>query len=150
MDADDPRRRPPSVIVCAISTAVATVVAYLCWLGVSTQTSLSRTAHEPNSDQPWQVVGLTITLLLIGGVVGWLGLPVTATVVIPAAATACFTFTALRDPAADGTSAALALLILVGGLVATAAAAFSAHRFAEAANQTMGRWQRPKTASTMR
>jgi hypothetical protein len=36
MDADHPRRQTPSVLAYAASTGVATVVAYVSWLGVST------------------------------------------------------------------------------------------------------------------
>jgi hypothetical protein len=151
MDADHPRRHTPSVLVCAASTAVATVVAYLSWLGVSTDNTLGRDANETGGPhQTWQVVGLCITLLLVAGVVGWLGQPGTATVVIPAATACCFTFVALRDPAAHAIWAVWALLILFGGLVPIGVTAYSGRKIAELANQTIRRWQQPRTADTTR
>jgi hypothetical protein len=150
MDADHPRRQTPSVLACAASTAVATVVAYLSWLGVSTNNTLGQDANGSGPYQRLQLVGLAITLLLVAAVVGWLGQPGTATVVIPAATTCCFMFIAVRDPAAHAAWAVWACFILIGGLVLIGATAYSGHKMAGLANQTIRRWQQPRTADKTR
>jgi hypothetical protein len=150
MDAENPRHQTPSVLVCAASTAVATVVAYLSWLGVSTDKTVGQDGPQTGPYQTWQVVGLTITLVLLAGVVGWLGQPLAATVVIPPTAVACFGFIAMRDPAANGTWTVGALLILFGGLVGIGATAYSVHRVAGLAKQAINRLQLPRTAGTTR
>jgi hypothetical protein len=148
MDADHPRRQTPSVLAYATSASVATVVAYLSWLGVSTNNSFGQDANGPGPYQTWQVVGLAITLLLVAAVIGWLGQPGTATVVIPAAAICCFTFIALPDPAADARWTLWALLMLVGGLVLIGVTAYAGHKIAGLARQAIHRWQQPRTAET--
>jgi hypothetical protein len=145
MDAEHPRRQTPPVLVCAASTAVATVVAYLSWLGVSTDPT-GQHGHRIGSYQTWQVVGLAITLALLAGVVGSLGQPRTATAVIPPVATACFGFIAIRDPAADRTWIVGALLILIAGVVAIGATAYLMDKVAGLAKHGVDHLQRPTRA----
>jgi hypothetical protein len=150
MDAEYPRRQTPPVLVCAASTAVATVVAYLSWLGVSTDPRVGQHGHRIGHYQTWQVVGVAITLVLLAGVVGSLGQPRTATAVIPPVATACFGFIAVRDPAADRTWIVGALLILIGGVVAIGATAYLVDKVAVLAKHGINQLQRPRSGGTTR
>jgi hypothetical protein len=150
MDAGYPRRQTPPVLVCAASTAVATLVAYLSWLGVSTDPAVGQHGHRIGPYQTWQVVGLAITLVLLAAVVGSLGQPRAATAVIPTVATACFGFIAVRAPAADGTWTVGALVILIGGLVAIGATAYLADKVAGRAKHAINHLERPRTGGTTR
>ncbi|MEP6526335.1 MAG: hypothetical protein ABJA86_04150 [Nocardioidaceae bacterium] len=150
MDAGYPRRQTPPVLVCAASTAVATVVAYLSWVGVSTDPTVGQHGHRIGPYQTWQVVGLAITLVLLAGVVGSLGQPRTATAVIPIVATACFGFIAVRDPAADRMWTVGALLILIGGLVAIGATAYLVDKVVGLAKHAINNLKRPRTGGTTR
>jgi di/tricarboxylate transporter len=150
MDARNPRRRTPSVLVCAASTALATVVAYLSWLGVSTDKTVGQHGHQIGPYQTWQVVALAVTLVLVAGVVGSLRQPRTATAVIPAVATACFGLIAVRDPAADTSWAVGALLVLIAGLVGIGAAAYSVDKVVGLTEHTINHLQRTRAGGTTR
>jgi len=95
----DPRASVWGVLA---ATVVITLVAYLGWLAWDQrQTRIPGTSSFEGPYDPWQVIGLAVTLVLLAVVVTWVGRGWVAVVVIPVVLTVAWSIDAAGDNSTD-------------------------------------------------
>jgi hypothetical protein len=117
-----------SALLTAGGVALATVAAYLLWLGWDQHYDRAPDGSVTGPYAAWQVVGLVLTLVVIAGACGWKQRPGTAVVVISWVLTLCFAVDAVTEPPEhnDGLWVIGAVMVLGGALFGTATVAGAA------------------------
>jgi len=97
-----PADRPKHLLGVLIVTAGVTLVAFLGWLAWDQQkTRIPGTSNLDGPYDPWQVIGLGVTLVLLAAALTWIGRGWIAVVVIPVVLTAAWSVDAAGDNSAD-------------------------------------------------
>jgi hypothetical protein len=78
--------------------AVATAVAYGAWLAWDQTKDVAPDGSATGPFEAWQIVGLVVTLAVIGVVGGWLGRPVVTAFVAATTMGFCFMIDGATDP----------------------------------------------------
>lgn len=120
-----------------LTGTLGTSVAYLSWLGWDQQRDQQPDGSSTGPYQPWQAIGLALTIAAITCVCSWRRASFLGCALITVTLTLCFSSDAATDANADGlwTLGAMALFVCTGygtGVVATcyeaAAKAYNSRR----------------------
>jgi hypothetical protein len=92
------RHEPRSADWVGAGVAVATLIAYVAWLGWDQVKDVAPDGSTSGPYQAWQVVGLVATLGVIGVVGGWMGRPLATAAAAAIAMGACFAIDGATEP----------------------------------------------------
>jgi hypothetical protein len=98
----------------AVLAATATVAGYLAFLGWDQKKDIARDGGETGPYQPWQVIGLTVVLVVITVWAARLHHPIVAALVIPLVLTVVWSIDASNDPEDDGLWPVGATMLYIG------------------------------------
>ena len=128
----------------------ATLAAYAAWLGWDQTKDLHPDSSRTGPYQPWQVVGLALTLGLTAAAAGWRRRPALAAIVMTFVLTTSWILDAATEPPTDndGLWPIGAFFVGVGSLVGLLAAAWTGY-FLAYARQSRPSWSRAARQPTV-
>jgi hypothetical protein len=125
----NPERGAGRAVVVAVGAGLATVAAYLLFLGWHAGKTLDpQSGRESGPYDAWQVGALVVGIASIAFVAGRLGFARVAIAVVPVSLAAVFAVDAATRPDADGLWIIGAVLILLGAAAGVATISLVARR----------------------